>query len=432
VPRPDLPLRATVVAVAVTLAVQTLASMAMIAPSVLAPVAAPELGVAPQAIGLFVSIGYFGAMVFGLMTGRLMARFGPLAMCQAAVALAGAGLLLGKLALLPVMPIAALAIGIGYGFVNPVSSHILARRTPPGTMALVFSIKQTGVPIGGALAGAAVPPLVLALGWADALPVLAAICIAAAFALLPARAMLAEPALAPHPMPLSRGEGGNSCAARPTDRAERRVLSAMRWRRALAGFGRPINLVLADRSLRELAFASLGYASVQLVFVTYFVVYLNLHVGYGLVTAGLVYAFAHGSGIVGRIVWGAVADRWLAPRAMLAALGAISAACALLSAAFSGAWPLGAVVTVAVLFGASAVGWNGVFLAEVARSAPPGQISAATGGTQFFTFAGAVAAPPIFAAAVSATGSFAWSFALFALPPLVVAARLAVRAPRKR
>jgi len=32
-------------------------------------------------------------------------------------------------------------------------------------MSLIFSIKQTGVPVGGALAGVLVPPLVLAFGW---------------------------------------------------------------------------------------------------------------------------------------------------------------------------------------------------------------------------------------------------------------------------
>ena len=74
--------------------------------------------------------------------------------------------------------------------------------------------------------------------------------------------------------------------------------------------------------MRELSVASLGYAAVQLVFITYFVSYLALELGYSLVTAGLVYACAHGAGIVGRIAWGAVADRWLAPRTMLAVLGA--------------------------------------------------------------------------------------------------------------
>ncbi len=400
-------MRATVVAVAVTLAVQTLTSMAMIAPSVLAPVAAPDLGLAPQAVGLFVSIAYFGAMVSSLATGRLTARFGPLALCQAALVLAGVGLVLGKLALAAVLPLAALAIGIGYGFVTPVSSHILARRTPPGIMAFVFSIKQTGVPIGGAIAGAAVPPLVLVLGWAGSLPVLATVCVAAAFALAPARAMLAEPPAAGARIGLG-------------------------LRGVFAGLGRPIQLVLADRALRELAFASLGYAMVQLVFITYFVSYLKLELGYSLVTAGLVYACAHAAGIAGRIAWGAVADRWLRPRVMLAVLGAVSAACGLATAAFAAAWPLAAIVALAMLYAASAVGWNGVYLAEVARCAPPGQVGTATGGTQFFTFGGAVAGPPVFAAAVSATDSYAWSFALFAIPPLLVAARLVGRAPARR
>ncbi|HTO49455.1 MAG TPA: MFS transporter [Burkholderiales bacterium] len=395
-------MRPVLVALAVTLGVQTLTSMAMIAPSVLAPVAARDLGIAPQSIGFFASLTYLGAMLSGLATGRFTARYGPLAVCQAAVVLAGAGLALGYLAVAAIVPLAALVIGFGYGVVNPVSSHILARRTPPRMMALVFSIKQTGVPVGGAIAGVFAPPLALALGWTAALPVLAAVCIAAAFVLLPARAMLTEKRTSP------AGPSGT-------------------LRGVFSGLGRPISLVLSSGALRELSFASLGYAAVQLVFITYFVSYLALGLGYSLVTAGLVYACAHGAGIVGRIAWGAVADRWLAPRTTLAVLGLISALCALLAAAFSADWPLAGVIAVGMLFGASAVGWNGVFLAEVARVAPAGQVTSATGGTQFFTFAGALSGPPLFAAAVWATGSYAWAFGLFALPSAAVAVRLLMR-----
>jgi MFS family permease len=394
-------MKPVVLALAVTLVVQTLTAMAMIAPSVLAPVAARDLGLAPQSIGFFASLTYLGAMLSGLLAGRFIARFGPLAVCQAAVVLGGAGLALGSLAVAAVIPLAAIVIGVGYGIVNPVSSHILARRTPPGMMALVFSIKQTGVPVGGAIAGAAAPPLALALGWTGALPVLAAACVVVAFALLPARVALAEKRAA-------AGPGGS-------------------LRGAFAGLGRPIRLALSSAPLRELSFASLGYAAVQLVFITYFVSYLALELGYSLVTAGLAYACAHGAGIVGRIAWGAVADRWVAPRTMLAALGILSAACALAAASFSPAWPLAAVIVVGMLFAASAVGWNGVYLAEVARVAPPGMVTTATGGTQFFTFAGALSGPPLFAAAVWATGSYAWAFGLFALPSAVVALRLLAR-----
>ena len=403
-------MRPVLVAIAVTLAVQILTATALISPSVIAPAAAGDLGVAPQAIGLFVSFAYFAAMLSGLATGGLIARFGALAVCQAAVVIAGAGLALGKLASLAVVPLvviplAALLIGLAYGLVNPVSSHILARHTPPGAMALVFSIKQTGVPIGGAIAGAVVPTLILAMGWPNALPALGAVCVLAAFALLPARAVIAD-------------------APQAGDAAPARAPFAYRWRRALDGMIGPIRLALSQPRLRDLAFVSLGYASAQLVFIAYFVSHLTLQLGFSLVTAGVVYAFAHGAGIVGRIAWGAVADRWLSPRATLAALGFVSAACAALTAVSSGAWPLAAIVTVAMLYGASAVGWNGVFLAEVARSAPPGQVGAATGGTQFFTFGGAMAGPPVFTALVSATGSYAWGFAFFALVPLVISLRL--------
>ena len=405
-------MRPVLVAIAVTLAVQILTATALISPSVIAPAAAGDLGVAPQVIGLFVSLAYFAAMLSGLATGGLIARFGALAVCQAAVVIAGVGLALGKVATLAVVPLAVsplvvlvlagLLIGAAYGLVNPVSSHILARHTPPGAMALVFSIKQTGVPVGGAIAGVVAPPLALALGWAGALPVLAAVCIAAAFVLLPARAMLAEKRVPP------AGPGGS-------------------LRGIFSGLGRPIGVALSSAALRELSYASFGYAAVQLVFITYFVSYLALGLGYSLVTAGLVYACAHGAGIVGRIAWGAVADRWLEPRTTLVLLGLISAVCALLAAAFSPAWPLAAVIAVGMLFGASAVGWNGVFLAQVARVAPAGQVSTATGGTQFFTFAGALSGPPLFAAAVWATGSYAWAFGLFAAPSAAVALRLLAR-----
>jgi len=392
----------TIVALAVTLAVQTLTAVAMIAPSVLAPLAAPDLGFAPQSIGFFVALAYLGAMLSGLATGRFTARFGPLAVCQAAVVLAGVGLVLGSLAVAAVVPLAALVIGCAYGVVNPVSAHILARRAPPGMMALVFSIKQTGVPVGGALAGAVAPPLAVALGWTGAVPVLAGVCIAAAFLLLPARRTLAETRAAP------AGPGGS-------------------LRGTFSGLARPIGLVLSNARLRELAYVSFGYAVVQLVFITYFVSYLALELGYSVVTAGLAYACAHGAGIAGRIAWGAVADRWLAPRTMLAVLGLTSAACSLALTAFSPAWPLAAVIAVGMLLGASAVGWNGVFLAEVARVAPSGMVSTATGGTQFFTFAGALCGPPLFAAAVWATGGYARAFGLFALPSAAVALRLLLR-----
>ena len=150
------------------------------------------------------------------------------------------------------------------------------------------------------------------------------------------------------------------------------------------------------------------FAGMQLTLFTYLVSYLNLGLGLTLVTAGLVFSAAQTAGIVGRIVWGAVADRLLGPRRTLAVLGLLMARRAASRSRASrptGASP--AIVAVCAIFGASAIGWNGVYLAEVARRAPEGQVGVATGGTQFFTFLGALSGPPLFAAAMAVTGSYA-------------------------
>jgi len=411
--------RPLVAAVAVTLAVQAVTSMAMVAPSVLAPAVASGLGVAPQRIGFFVSAAYFAAMLSGLACGGLIAGLGVWRVCQLSVLLAGAGLALGAAGWLVAMPIAALVIGVGYGLVNPASSHILARATPPGMMALVFSIKQTGVPVGGMIAGAMVPALLLAVGWQ---PTVLAIALATA-----AIAIVIEPARRGSESTGSTGAATRSPQATAGSAgALARESVAAGLRRTVLGLGAPIRLVMSARPMRELAAVSFSYATVQLGLFTYLVSFLNLELGYSLVAAGLVFAVAQAAGVVGRIVWGALADRAFGARAMLGLLGVTMSACGLATAFESASWPLAAVVVVSALFGASAVGWNGVYLAEVARRAPAGAVGAATGGTQFFTFLGALIGPPLFGFIASATGQYAWGYAAFSLLPLAMGVWLLV------
>ena len=387
------PVNSVVLPLAITLAVQSITSMAMIAPSVMAPVAAPDLGVSAQGIGWFVGLEYLFAMISGLACGALIARFGAVRVCQICVCLAAAGLAAGTGAALPAVFAAAGLIGSGYGLVNPVSSHMLASAAPPRMMSLVFSIKQTGVPVGGALAGVVVPSLVLLVGWRWSAAALALLCLLAAFAIQPARAGDSAP----------RGRAG---------RASARDIFA------------PLGMVLANPPVLELAIVSMIFGSAQLALIAYFVSYLNLELGYGLVAAGLVYSSAHAAGIVGRIAWGMVSDRWLSPRSTLGCLGVMMALSGMGVASFGAGWPLPAVIAVSVLFGASAVGWNGVYLAEVARRAPPDLVGAITGGTQFLTFIGALAAPPLFGLVVGLAGSYGKAYFAFCLLPALAGLRL--------
>lgn len=146
---------------AATLAVQSTISMVAVTVPVLAPSAAPDLGVSATSVGWYVSLMYLGGMISSLWSGDFIFRYGALRVSQFCLILSGLGLLLTAFASLPAMILSALVIGFGYGPVTPASSHILARRTPARMMSFIFSVKQTGVPLGGVLAGAIIPTLVL-------------------------------------------------------------------------------------------------------------------------------------------------------------------------------------------------------------------------------------------------------------------------------
>ena len=98
---------------------------------------------------------------------------------------------------------------------------------------------------------------------------------------------------------------------------------------------------------------------------------------------------------------------------MLGVIGLAAGVCAYATATFDAHWPASGMLAVCALFGATAIGWNGVQLAEIARQAPSGQTGAITGAAGSLTFAGVVLGPPFFALISTLTGSYRVSFAVF-------------------
>ena len=174
-------------------------------------------------------------------------------------------------------------------------------------------------------------------------------------------------------------------------------------------------MVLSHRPLRQLAIISFLYAGMQLCLFTYLVIFLTNDIGLALVAAGFILSAAQLAGTIGRIFWGVLADRYINPRLLLGLLGIGMSVGAIATAAISPNWPTICVVIIVILFGATAIGWNGVYLAEAARSAPEGKAGEATGGTLFFTFLGVVLGPSIFAAVASGSDSYPLGFIFFAV-----------------
>ncbi|MCB1883167.1 MAG: MFS transporter [Geminicoccaceae bacterium] len=352
-----------------TLLVQTLVTGTALMPPVLVTLIAPDLGLGEGASGYWIALLYFGAVASSFVAGRCIQALGALTVSLASLVLSAAGLWLLALGALPLAVFGALVAGLGYGATTPASSEILARRTPPEIRALVFSLKQTGVPLGGVLAGALGPSLALRLGWPAALALGGLAAVLAALALLPLRRRLDEGP-------------------------------------AQAGRARPkgLKLVLRDPPLRFVALSSFGFSAVQLCVTSYLVVLLVRRGDLDLVTAGIVFSAAQIAGVLGRIALGHLADRSGRPALVLATLGLASTLLLGAAGLMAPSWAFALKLGLGAALGLASLSWNGIFLAEVARLAPVGQAGAVTGGTLAVTYAGVVVGPPLFALALTGLG----------------------------
>jgi MFS family permease len=298
---------------------------------------------------------------------------------------------------------AALLVGVGYGPSPPAGSDILQRHSPSGRRSLIFSIKQSAVPLGGALVGLLVPPLAVVYGWRCGLGVAAVIAAATTLLVQPFREVLDGP-------------------------RNRRDIPPLASVVSLATLTMPFRALALAPALPRLTFIGFALAIAQGCMLGFYVTYLVADIGIRLTAAGVAFAIMQGTGVAGRILIGWLADRTGSAMRTLIWLAAGSTAALLLIAATGNGWPWWATLSSAGMAGLAATSWNGVYLAELARVAPPGKIGEATAGASLLTFVGYVLGPPVFAMIVDYTESYRIAFVIAALLP--ASAVLALRRAR--
>ncbi|MDP4023676.1 MFS transporter [Methylobacterium sp. NEAU 140] len=362
---------------------QTALSMLSLAPPVMAGAVARDYGLPTEIAGAYSGLVYAFVLLGNLAAAPLIQRFGPLRLSFACVAGGALGLALFGVAGVPGLLAGAVLIGLCYGPLTPASSQAMAHQAGSPSFVLIVSIRQTSVPLGGVLAGFVVPPLLPRLGWGET-------CVALAVGSLAAALVFA--------------------AASPLVRAERPAGGSFRGRRILD----PLRLIFHRPALLRLALASAIFGATQLVLSAFLVVYLVGSVGHDLVTAGVLLSASQIAGILGRPAWGYVADRTQASRRVLVGLSLCMAGSCLFAAALAAVGPSPLSMLAAVVFGATATGWNGVFLAEIMGAVAPAEVGAATSGGLLFTYGGIVVGPALFGALAHAAG-FPAAFAVLAL-----------------
>ncbi|MCB1547723.1 MAG: MFS transporter [Hyphomicrobiaceae bacterium] len=367
--------------------VQALATFSVLALPQVAPTVTASLGVGAEWIGYQVSLVYLTAAIASASAGAFVRRLGP---CRASViallmsALGMIGIASGHLLMIAV---ASLLVGVTYSLTNPAASHLLIRFGPPSYRNVIFALKQTGVPLGALLGALLMPTLSQKFGWQTAFAGGALMLVLLALVAWPMRAHWDDDRQPSAPL---RGQ-------------------------LLGG----VKTVYRSRILWGLSVLGFVYSGIQVTLMSFTVTLLVKDLGWDLISAGYVAAAMNASGAIGRICWGFLADRTGKGSLVLIAIGIGSTFVALAVSRLTSSWPTAGVTGLLMLYGFLIVGWNGVFMGEIARASTPSEVGAATGGGLVFCFIGVVIGPTLYALLYKSIGSYALTFGVLSAVTLI-------------
>lgn len=373
-------MRSVVLPLGIVMAPQIALSAVQTGIPVLAPAIILAIGLQPEAVGLIGGLMGFGAVWLFAANRAVTPVLGPWQALVVACALAVIGAAMILTGLMTFVLAGAVVVGFAYAISAPAGSQILSQHTPKALWGTIFSLRQSGVPIGGAFAGLVGAGLAEAYGWRVGLAVLAIVPLTCGCLLL----------LAPGRFRV--GTNGEPFRARP-------IFDPRNARR-------PFQTLRELPQLRPVTIASLGFAAGQGTFFSFLTTYLTDSIGLSLALAGLLFSIAQVASFGGRIAAGVVADAIGSTRFMLVAMAVASSLALILIARIDPGWPRGSLYVCAAIAGVSTATWNGIFLAEIARLVPAERVSEATASSTFFTFVAYMIAPPLFGTLVWLGGYF--------------------------
>ncbi|MBO43301.1 MAG: hypothetical protein CMM28_06210 [Rhodospirillaceae bacterium] len=361
------------------------------------PVMAPEIDMDAQEISLFVAVLYLSSTIFTPFSGPFTGRFGPMRMMQACVLASSIGVALCCLGDVVFMFGGAACIGLSLGLATPAASDILLRYSPSSIRSLIFSIKQAAVPLGNLIAGLLVL-LAVIIGWQYALLIIVMVGISMAFVFQPFQ---------------NTWDEGRDTASHV----------AFTWQSFITG----ARTLVGNMPLRWLAISSFAFVLLQIASASYLVTYMVQHVGLTHEIAGIIYAIAFSGSFVARILFGVVADNYIPPLKTLGLLGIIMGVASYGIAQYDTSWPLWLTGLMIFLLAATAAGWNGVYIAEVATRAPKGQVANVMGMSLVVTYCGCILTPIVFGSILTFTSNdFPIAYSLFAIPAILVGFKLLI------
>ena len=372
-----------------------LGALSVLSVAPLSPFLLDALALSRAQVGLLLPAVYLGGVMMSLPAGWLTDRLGV------RLTLGGGLLVIGALVMaaawtasLPALLGALVLAGFGFSVLNPSTGKAVVEWFPPRGRGLAMGIKQTGLTLGGLTGALTLPPLALASGWRYALGTAGALSVVAAILVLLVYRTPAAPA----------------------------AVAVTAWPRLaeLIVFMRRPGVIVVFLS-------GLALSTAQSSVLAYLALYAKETYAISAVAAGQVLALAHLGGTAARLGWGAASDRFFGGRwrpgvVASALLGA--AAYALL--ALGAELPAAGILPLAIVAGAGAFGWVGLYFALVAEIGGARYAGLLTGVAVAFAWSGVLVGPPLFGLLLGSTGSYAWPW----LTLSVIATLVAITLPR--
>lgn len=290
-------------------------------------------------IGALVSAVGFTAAFLSPVFGRITDRIGSV---RSTVGV----LLLGILSMILVasaptylvLVMGALMSGVPNGWANPATNALIVDHTAAGRRGVITGIKTSGVQMGAFLGGIALPLISDAVNWRVAY---------ASFLIFPVIALA--------------GMWRRQDVDRPNRSdltGDGRVPTVIRWI-ALYGILMGLGISATMTFLPLFAHEDQGWTTTQ---------------------AGLLAAGVGLMGVISRIAWGSVSERWLGHGRTLRLLAAQSSLAAVLLGSASMGWlPSWVLIVAALIFGSGAIAWNAVGMLAIMDYSSPSLVGRGTG-----------------------------------------------------
>lgn len=374
-------------------AAHCLGAMNLLAVLACSPLIAADLGLSAVEIGLIASAYSAALGALSIPAGRLADIIGVrVSLLLAAMTTASGAFVIATGASFGMVLAGIVLCGTGYSLVNPAAGRAVLLWYPPERRGTLMGIKQTGVPLGGAI-GTTSAILAPVLGWQGvigSIGAITAIC-GLMFLMLP-------------------GDGSAKPVARMTLRDE------------LAAIGRLFRNPVLGRNNIASGLTNGG----QFILWSYLTEFLRVGAGFGLPLANACLSILHISSIGGRVFWGWLTDRVMRgdSRITLLLVAAIAAGGFLAMTLVTQGNAILLMPVLAVALGVTICSATGVQMALTLQTAPASQAGGAIGYNMLATNIGGVIAPPAFGLVLELGGGFAVAWGLTALGVMLAFALL--------